>query len=116
MGGTDWPQFSMYSLVRSRHATSQGLWLFACNALYAGAFLAFALTDAVYLRSRGLVRAYGVNELWVEPRLQLLQRWMAVEGQCVFWLEQLALLPAAWHLVLAWAFHAFLVRGRSAGV
>lgn len=74
------------------------------------------MTEAIYLRARDLVRSYGLNELREDPRLLALQRWVEVNKQCVFWLEQLALLPAAWHLVLAWIFYVFLVKGRSPSV
>ena len=62
------------------------------------------------------MRSYGLNELWLDPRLLALQRWVEVNKQCVFWLEQLALLPVAWHVVLAWVLHGFMVRGRSPAV
>lgn len=91
-------------------------WLFICNAAYAGAFLVFALTSTIYLHATGLVRSYGLNENGIDPQLLRLKRWVEVNQRAVFWLEQLSLLPAAWHIVLAYIFHAFLVRGRSPAV
>lgn len=62
------------------------------------------------------MRTYWLNELWIDPRFLALQRWVGISKQCIFWLQQLALLPAAWHVVLAWEFRSFLVRGRSPAV
>lgn len=101
---------------QTHHARRQGLWLFASNALYAGASLVVTAIEAIYLHARGLVRSYGLNEVGVDADFLALQRWARVNKQCVFWLGQLALLPAAWHCVLAWIFFSFLVRGRSPAV
>ena len=84
--------------------------------MYVGASLVTTSIEAVYLHERGLVRSYGLNEVGIDPDFLALQQWARVNKQCVFWLEQLALLPAAWHCVLAWIFFSFLVRGRSPAV
>lgn len=70
----------------------------------------------MYTRRHGLIRSYALNEYDADPRFALLERWIKANDQATFWLQHLSLLPAFWHIGLAWVFYKFLVRGRSPAV
>jgi hypothetical protein len=72
-----------------------------------------SLANIIYLKSNGLARTYGVNEVWASPEYAQLQQWVKKYRHLLFWLSQLGWLPAFWHACLAWVLFEFLVRKRS---